>query len=117
MRNPDTFQFASDIVNYTSASIFLTSKAGTGKPTFLKNCKENSQKNTAINAPKGVAAMNAGGTTIHSFFQLPFTPFIPAVTACNRNAEVNDKNGLITKLRLTNDRRAVLQKLELLIIN
>lgn len=117
MRNTDTFHFASDFVNYTSASIFLTGKAGTGKTTFLKHCKKNSLKNIAFVAPKGVAAMNAGGTTIHSFFQLPFTPFIPAVTAYNRNAEVNDKNGLIGRLRLTNDRRAVLQKLMLLIID
>ena len=64
----DSFQFASDFINYTNASIFLTGKAGTGKTTFLKHCKENSVKKTAIVAPTGVAAMNAGGTTIHSFF-------------------------------------------------
>ena len=66
-----SFQLAADFVKYTRASIFLTGKAGTGKTTFLKYCKENETKNTAVIAPTGVAAMNAGGTTIHSFFQLP----------------------------------------------
>lgn len=105
MELSNSFQFASDFVNYTNASIFLTGKAGTGKPTFLKHCKENSLKNTAVVAPTGVAAMNTGGTTIHSFFQLPFTPYIPATKAYDENAGINDKNSLLSKLRLTNDRR------------
>ena len=66
-----SFQVASDFVNYTNASLFLTGKAGTGKTTFLKHIKENEVKNTVVVAPRGVAAINAGGTTIHSFFQLP----------------------------------------------
>jgi hypothetical protein len=117
MQLSDSFQFASDFINYTNASIFLTGKAGTGKTTFLKYCKENSVKNTAIVAPTGVAAMNAGGTTIHSFFQLPFNPYIPAGKGFDQSENVNDKNSLISRLRLTNDRRAVMQKLELLIID
>jgi hypothetical protein len=117
MQLSDSFQFASDFINYTNASIFLTGKAGTGKTTFLKYCKENSVKNTAIVAPTGVAAMNAGGTTIHSFFQLPFNPYIPAGKGFDQSENVNDKNSLISRMRLTNDRRAVMQKLELLIID
>jgi len=113
----DSFQFASDFINYTNASIFLTGKAGTGKTTFLKHCKENSVKNTAIVAPTGVAAMNAGGTTIHSFFQLPFNPYIPVSRGVDTNEGVNDKTSLIGRLRINNERRDVMQKLELLIID
>ena len=112
-----SFQLAADFVNYTNASIFLTGKAGTGKTTFLKYCKENEKKNTAIVAPTGVAAINAGGTTIHSFFQLPFTPFIPESRGFGNNETVTDKHSLIGKLRLTNDRKEVMQQLELLIID
>lgn len=111
------FQLASDFVNYTNASLFLTGKAGTGKTTFLKHVKENEVKNTVVVAPTGVAAINAGGTTIHSFFQLPFTPFIPVSTGYGANDTISDKHSLISRLRLTNDRKEVMQKLELLIID
>src|SRR5450432_954477 len=117
MHHSDSFQFASDFINYTHTSIFLTGKAGTGKTTFLKYCKENGVKNTAIVAPTGVAAMNAGGTTIHSFFQLPFTPYIPVSNGFDGNNGVNNRNSLISRLRLNNDRKEVMQKLELLIID
>lgn len=117
MFHSDSFQFASDFINYTNKSIFLTGKAGTGKTTFLKYCKETGIKNTAVVAPTGVAAMNAGGTTIHSFFQLPFTPFLPMGSHLGGNNGVNDKNSLVSRLRLTNDRKEVMQKLELLIID
>jgi len=113
----DSFQFASDFINYTNASIFLTGKAGTGKTTFLKHCKESSVKNTAIVAPTGVAAMNAGGTTIHSFFQLPFNPYIPVSRGFDTHEGVNDKSSLLGRLRINNERRDVMQKLELLIID
>ncbi|MEO6719954.1 MAG: helix-turn-helix domain-containing protein [Ferruginibacter sp.] len=111
------FKLASDFINYTNSSVFLTGKAGTGKTTFLKHCKENEIKNTAIVAPTGVAAINAGGTTIHSFFQLPFTPFIPAAIGYNSNDAANDKHSLVGRLRLNNERKDVLNKLELLIID
>ena len=117
MHHSDSFQFASDFVHFTNTSIFLTGKAGTGKTTFLKYCKENGVKNTAVVAPTGVAAMNAGGTTIHSFFQLPFNPYTPVSKGFDGNNNVNDKNSLISRLRLTNDRKEVMQKLELLIID
>jgi len=112
-----SFQLASDFVNYTNASLFLTGKAGTGKTTFLKHVKENEVKNTVVVAPTGVAAINAGGTTIHSFFQLPFTPFIPVSKGYGANDTISDKHSLISRLRLTNDRKEVMQKLELLIID
>lgn len=117
MQQSDSFQLAGDFVNHTNVSIFLTGNAGTGKTTFLKYCKEHSIKNTAIVAPTGVAAINAGGTTIHSFFQLPFTPFIPVARHFMEADGVNDKNSLINRLKLTSDRREVMRNLELLIID
>ena len=70
-------QLALDFVRYTNQNIFLTGKAGTGKTTFLKNLKHHTYKRMIIVAPTGVAAINAGGVTIHSFFQLPFGPILP----------------------------------------
>src|SRR5512147_3126202 len=70
-------QLASDFLEFTNRNIFLTGKAGTGKTTFLQNLKKKSPKRMVVVAPTGVAAINAGGVTIHSFFQLPFHPYIP----------------------------------------
>lgn len=64
-----------DFVEHTGTSIFLTGKAGTGKTTFLRNVVEHSTKRLIVVAPTGVVAINAGGVTIHSFFQLPLTPY------------------------------------------
>lgn len=69
--------FVEDLVLYTDSHIFLTGKAGTGKTTFLKNLRNKTYKRMVVVAPTGVAAINAGGQTIHSFFQLPFGPQIP----------------------------------------
>lgn len=69
--------FVEELVLYTDAHIFLTGKAGTGKTTFLRNLPQKTYKRMAVVAPTGVAAINAGGQTIHSFFQLPFGPQIP----------------------------------------
>ena len=74
--NPE-LRIAWDFVENTGRSIFLTGKAGTGKTTFLKTVVERSCKRPIVVAPTGVAAINAGGVTIHSFFQLPFSPFVP----------------------------------------
>ena len=83
------FQLAADLVNQSSCNIFLTGKAGTGKTTFLKYIRENCPKQIAVVAPTGVAAINAGGVTMHSFFQLPFSPFIPDVGGFNRRTDRN----------------------------
>lgn len=121
MHTPDDeniiFKTAADFINNSSHPVFLTGKAGTGKTTFLKYIKDNTAKNTAVVAPTGVAAINAGGTTIHSFFQLPFGPYIPVSKTQWGNNEVSDKQNLISKLRLTNERKEVMQQLELLIID
>lgn len=109
MQTPSPFyQLAQDFALFTNRSIFLTGKAGTGKTTFLKNLKNETKKQLAIVAPTGVAAINAGGTTMHSFFQLPFSPFIPTVEG---------RKNLIEKMKMQGSRRKVLQELELLIID
>ena len=74
--NPQ-LELAFDYVNNTNKNIFLTGKAGTGKTTFLNTIREKSVKRMVVVAPTGVAAINAGGMTIHSFFQLPFGPYLP----------------------------------------
>ncbi|MDR1405998.1 MAG: helix-turn-helix domain-containing protein [Prevotellaceae bacterium] len=71
------FRLAVDFVNQTSRHLFLTGKAGTGKTTFLKYIARHSNKQALVTAPTGVAAINAGGVTLHSLFQLPFEPYIP----------------------------------------
>ncbi|MEI9943827.1 MAG: helix-turn-helix domain-containing protein [Chitinophagaceae bacterium] len=127
---PDTsnelFQLAASLVNQSGRSIFLTGKAGTGKTTFLKYIRENCHKQMAIVAPTGVAAINAGGVTIHSFFQLPFSPFVPEVKehhgelfsrGITKNEETVNKHSLVSRLRFNHDKRKVLQQLELLIID
>ncbi|MBO7492428.1 MAG: helix-turn-helix domain-containing protein [Bacteroidales bacterium] len=70
-------RFVEELVLYTQAHIFLTGRAGTGKTTFLKSLPTKTPKRMVVVAPTGVAAINAGGQTIHSFFQLPFGPQIP----------------------------------------
>ncbi len=102
------YQLAHDFALFTNRSIFLTGKAGTGKTTFLHNLKKATKKQIAVVAPTGVAAINAGGTTMHSFFQLPFTPFIPTPEG---------RRNLIQKMKMQGNRRKVLQELELLVID
>ena len=112
------FKLAEEFIHYTNSSIFLTGKAGTGKTTFLKYIKEHSTKQIAVVAPTGVAAINAGGVTIHSFFQLPFTPYVPAKVNWNNTQEfATDKQQLLSKTKLNKERIAIIQKLELLIID
>ena len=85
-------KLAGDFVQYTGSHIFLTGKAGTGKTTFLHNLKgplsnTGAAKRMIVTAPTGVAAINAGGVTLHSFFQLPFGPFIPGSEAHEKNRQ------------------------------
>lgn len=114
-RDNAEFQLAFDFISSTNHPVFLTGKAGTGKTTFLKYIQSAIVKSMAIVAPTGVAAMNAGGTTIHSFFQLPFAPFISA--AQSNQAESTDKSTLLKQLKLTSERKEILQQLDLLIID
>jgi hypothetical protein len=118
---PDTsntmFQLAIQLVNQSSRNIFLTGKAGTGKTTFLRYIRENCPKQMAVVAPTGVAAINAGGVTIHSFFQLPISPFIPGPNGFRKDDETVDRHSLLSRLRMTGEKKKVLQELELLIID
>ena len=102
------YEMADSFAMTTSRSFFLTGKAGTGKTTFLKNLRLHTRKQTAVVAPTGVAAINAGGMTIHSFFQLPFTPFVPTPEG---------RLNLVKKLHVTRRKRKVMQELELLVID
>ncbi|NOT50880.1 MAG: AAA family ATPase [Chitinophagaceae bacterium] len=116
--NNEMFQLAIQLVNQSNRNIFLTGKAGTGKTTFLKYIRENCHKQMAIVAPTGVAAINAGGVTIHSFFQLPLAPFIPGTKGfTGNNEETVNRHSLLSRLRFNSDKRKVLQQLELLVID
>jgi hypothetical protein len=112
------FDLAANLVNQTNRHIFLTGKAGTGKTTFLKYIKEHSPKKSVIVAPTGIAAINCGGVTIHSFFQLPFGPFIPVPQRVdNDSAELSDAYTLLQNLRIHNEKRELFEEIELLIID
>lgn len=104
----ERFDLAYRFVTETSENIFLTGKAGTGKTTFLKYLKENCSKNIIVAAPTGVAAINAGGVTLHSLFQLPFNPFLPTPAS---------KRELLGKLKYNTRRQDLLRKMELLVID
>lgn len=113
---PDTsnreFQDALNLVKYTRQSLFLTGKAGTGKSTFLRYVCDNVRKKHVVLAPTGIAAINAGGSTLHSFFKLPFHPLLP-----------DDPNLSLQKGRIheffkyTKPHRKLLEELELVIID
>jgi tRNA uridine 5-carbamoylmethylation protein Kti12 len=85
--DPDN-QLLLDFLATTNQPVFLTGKAGTGKTTLLRNIRDTTKKNFAIVAPTAVAAINAGGVTLHSFFQIPFGPLVPVV---DENADTNFK--------------------------
>ncbi|WP_428329505.1 HRDC domain-containing protein [Mucilaginibacter sp.] len=93
-------QLAFDYVEFTNTSVFLTGKAGTGKTTFLQQIKQEARKKLAVIAPTGVAAINAGGMTIHSFFQIPFGPIIPGGNTRPEAHYSPDKKELLYNLEL-----------------
>lgn len=108
------FDIAFQFITQTNQNVFLTGKAGTGKTTFLKYLKSNTHKNVVTAAPTGVAAINAGGVTLHSLFQLPFAPYIP-VEEYNKNTL--SKHPLLSQIRLNTLKRKVLKNMDLLIID
>lgn len=109
MQTNPQLQLAFEFVQYTSKNVFLTGKAGTGKTTFLHNLRKNSPKRMAIVAPTGVAAINAGGVTIHSFFQLPFGPYIPGGSDNSHPAAFNKK--------FSKEKIKLIRSLDLLVID
>ena len=113
-------QLATDFINNTNKNIFLTGKAGTGKTTFLKQIYQETYKQTVIAAPTGIAAINAGGSTLHSLFQLPFGSFIPDSSITDLYSErtkFNTPTTLIKELKMNEMRRDILREVELLIID
>ncbi|MGE8301593.1 MAG: AAA family ATPase, partial [Sphingobacterium paramultivorum] len=118
-RENTAFMQAVAFVNQTNQNVFITGKAGTGKTTFLKYIREHSYKKMAITAPTGVAAMNAGGTTLHSLFWLPFGTFIEdyELRWDEQDSHIYNKSRLFSTIKLTKQRRAILQELELLVID
>lgn len=107
------FEQVLNFINRTNQLIFLTGKAGTGKTTLLKYIKENTFKQISVVAPTGVAAINAGGSTIHSFFQFPFTPFLPMM---KESGELDASKNLAV-LKYNTQRLAIFRNLELLVID
>ena len=115
-----TADYVLKFVNQTNRSVFLTGKAGTGKTTLLKKILETTHKNTVVVAPTGIAALNAGGVTIHSMFQLPFGGFIPDAIFENdfsNNLKFENKNTLRRHFRMSGVKKAVIQNMELLVID
>lgn len=111
--------YAAKFINQTNKPVFLTGKAGTGKTTFLRNIIEHTHKNAIIVAPTGIAAINAGGVTIHSQFGIPFGLFVPdsSYKVDSATVKVNTPYTMVKHLNMREARRRVLQELELLIID
>ena len=108
-------QFVEDLVLHTDAHIFLTGKAGTGKTTFLKSLPAKTHKRMVVVAPTGVAAINAGGQTIHSFFQLPFGPQLPE-GAQDPTGRIKETFSLQFQ-RFTRTKLKIMRTLDLLVID
>ena len=106
-------------INQTQRSVFLTGKAGTGKTTLLREIIETTHKNTVVVAPTGIAALNAGGVTIHSMFQLPFGGFLPDNSApdFSENTKFETKTSLRRHFKMSGLKKSVIRNLELLIID
>jgi PIF1 helicase. len=110
--NNAAFQDALNLIQYTRQSVFLTGKAGTGKSTFLRYVCENTKKKHVVLAPTGIAAINAGGSTMHSFFKLPFYPLLPD------DPNLSLQRGRIHEFfKYTKPHRKLLEQIELVIID
>ena len=105
-----------DLVEHTTRSVFLTGRAGTGKTTFLNELTKKTKKNFAVVAPTGIAAINAGGSTIHSMFGLPLSTFVPTSHDIDRNKAINIPQ-LLPHLRYQSAKLKLLRSLELLIVD
>lgn len=107
MDDNDELQLARQLIENTGTHLFLTGKAGTGKTTFLRRLKQESPKRMVVLAPTGIAAINAGGTTLHSFFQLPFAPFVPDSTFHSSQAH----------FRFSKEKINIIRSMDLLVID
>ena len=112
--------YALRFINQTNRSIFLTGKAGTGKTTLLREIIATTHKNTVVVAPTGIAALNAGGVTIHSMFQLPFAAFIPDTKELpyfSDTVKFENQDSLSRHFNMNNTKRSVIRNMELLVID
>lgn len=105
-----------DLIENTNRNVFLTGKAGTGKTTFLNNFVKKTRKNHIIIAPTGIAAINAGGTTIHSMFGLPLRPFVPTVDRIDTNL-ANNIVDLLPHFKYRKEKLKLLREVEIIIID
>src|SRR5438309_192577 len=117
IKHTEPFDLAYRFVTETNLNIFLTGKAGTGKTTFLKYLRQNSFKKMVVAAPTGVAAINAGGVTLHSLFQLPFAPYVPATESNFMNEQAVNSHSLLSKIHFNEEKLNLFRNLELLIID
>lgn len=117
--NNDEFFKAADIIMNSNKNIYLTGKAGTGKTTFLKFIRKYTEKKTVVLAPTGVAALNAGGQTIHSFFRIPPSVFIPddIRLRTDANHDEEDQQTIYDNFKYRKQHRNLLKSMELLIID
>jgi uncharacterized protein YpbB len=116
MTNPE-FDLAEQFALFTRKHCFITGKAGTGKTTLLKRIVEKTNKNVVVVAPTGVAAINAGGVTIHSMFGLPLTCFVPSNDFVDLNLATNQRRLLHEHMHFRKDKRHVLREMDTLIID
>lgn len=112
-------KYVLQFINQTNRSVFLTGKAGTGKTTLLKEIIQTTHKNCVVVAPTGIAALNAGGVTIHSMFQLPFGGFLPdnSTAQFNENSKFESRATLRRHFRMSGLKKAVIRNMELLIVD
>jgi hypothetical protein len=112
-------KYVLQFINQTNRSVFLTGKAGTGKTTLLKEIIQTTHKNCVVVAPTGIAALNAGGVTIHSMFQLPFGGFLPdnSVAQFNENSKFESRATLRRHFKMSGLKKAVIRNMELLIVD
>ena len=103
-------QNALQIIQFTRRSLFLTGKAGTGKSTFLRYIAANTKKKHIVLAPTGIAAINAGGSTLHSFFKLPFHPLLP-------NDSMYSVRNIRNTLKYNSEKIKIIREVELIIID
>ena len=115
----EEFFWASELVKYGHPLIYLTGKAGTGKTTFLKYLRQTTEKNTVVLAFTGVAAINAGGQTINSFFKVPYGPFVPNDKRLRTRPEDGDtdKSTIYNHFLYNKEKVEIIRGLELLIID
>ena len=109
METNKELELARKLIEQTGTHLFLTGKAGTGKTTFLHTLKKNSPKRMVVLAPTGIAAINAGGMTIHSFFQLPFAPFVPGAAFGDQKAKY--------RFQFNQEKRKIMRSIDLLVID